>query len=128
MWACDSVDTANETKNRPSEVPYAIAIHGGAGTILKANMTAEMEAAYTQILDSVLTTGEKMLEADADAVQVVIEVIKIMENSPLFNAGKGAVFNTKGENASRGSRIPEYVVPVPLSPGNFVGAMARHRV
>lgn len=98
LWACDSVDTANETKNRPSEVPYAIAIHGGAGTILKANMTAEMEAAYTQILDSVLTTGEKMLEADADAVQVVIEVIKIMENSPLFNAGKGAVFNTKGEN------------------------------
>ncbi|RLD76637.1 MAG: beta-aspartyl-peptidase, partial [Bacteroidetes bacterium] len=77
---------------------YVIVIHGGAGVITKENMTDEKEAAYIQKLNEALRVGAKKLKTGGTAIETVIAVIKIMEDSPLFNAGKGAVFTHDGKN------------------------------
>jgi len=77
---------------------YALVIHGGAGTILKANMTPEKEAAYRAKMTEALKAGQAVLASGGSAVDAVIATIQIMENSPLFNAGKGAVFTHEGGN------------------------------
>lgn len=77
---------------------YAIVIHGGAGVMSKSKMTEEMRQAYKAKLDEALQSGEKMLMAGAEATDVVVKVINILEDSPLFNAGKGAVFTSEGKN------------------------------
>ena len=66
-------------------------IHGGAGTILKKNMTPEMEAAYQATLEEAIRTGHAILKAGGSSKEAVEKTIHVMENSPLFNAGKGAV-------------------------------------
>jgi len=76
----------------------AIVIHGGAGTILQENMTPELEKEYTHMLDSALTVGYQILEKGGEAIDAVTSVIIILENSPLFNAGKGAVFTHNEKN------------------------------
>ncbi|KAF0142856.1 MAG: peptidase T2 asparaginase 2 [Stygiobacter sp.] len=76
---------------------YGLVIHGGAGTILKKNMSSEKEAAYTEKLKEALTTGYKILDSGGTSLDAVNAVINIMEDSPLFNAGKGAVLTEKGE-------------------------------
>ena len=78
--------------------PYAIAIHGGAGTILKENITEEKEKAIRAVLDRALETGRKILEAGGASTDAVEQTIMILENSPHFNAAKGAVFNYDGKN------------------------------
>ncbi len=75
---------------------FGIVIHGGAGTILKSNMTPEKEAEYTAALKHVLETGYKILNDGGTALDAVNAAINIMEDSPLFNAGKGAVLTEKG--------------------------------
>lgn len=77
---------------------YAIAIHGGAGVILKENLSEEVEKAYMNILDSALTVGELVLAKGGASMDAVESVIRIMEDCPLFNAGKGAVFSHEGYN------------------------------
>ncbi len=77
---------------------YALAIHGGAGTILKSNMTPEQEAEYRAALDSALTIGEMHLRNGGSALDAATQVVVWMENCPLFNAGKGAVFTHEGRN------------------------------
>ena len=81
-----------------NKAEYVIVIHGGAGVITKKSMSIEKEKAYRQKLNEALETGQKMLEKGETATQTVIEIIKIMENSPLFNAGKGGVFTHDGKN------------------------------
>ena len=71
---------------------YAIAIHGGAGTILKSEMTPEQEGAYIKTLKQARDTGYQLLEQGKTSQQAVLAAIKILENSPLFNAGVGAVY------------------------------------
>lgn len=78
--------------------PFAIVMHGGAGTILKENMSDEMEVAYLAILDSAITLGYAVLELGGSSVDAVTTVITLLEDSPLFNAGKGAVFTHEGRN------------------------------
>lgn len=73
-------------------------IHGGAGTIKRENMTPEKEQAYHQALQLALNTGYDVLENGGTSIDAVIAAIKIMEDSPLFNAGKGAVFTNEGKN------------------------------
>ncbi|MEN8122908.1 MAG: isoaspartyl peptidase/L-asparaginase [Bacteroidota bacterium] len=77
---------------------YVIVIHGGAGVIKKENMTDEKEAAYIKKLNEALDTGNEILKNGGTAIATVISVIKVMEDSPLFNAGKGAVFTHNGKN------------------------------
>lgn len=75
-----------------------LVIHGGAGTILKKNMTPEKEKAYRDALAESLTKGFEVIKKGGESENAVIEAIKVMENSPLFNAGKGAVFTHEGKN------------------------------
>ncbi len=77
---------------------FALVIHGGAGTILKKNMTPEKEAAYRAKLEESLQAGYAVLNAGGSAMDAVEAAIHIMEDSPLFNAGKGAVFTNAGTN------------------------------
>ena len=77
---------------------HAIVIHGGAGTILKTNMTEEMEQAYRTKLNEALDAGNTILEGGGSSTDAVIAAIKVMEDSPLFNAGKGAVFTHDERN------------------------------
>lgn len=78
------------------DLPIAIVIHGGAGTILKENMTPEAELAYRDALTASITAGFEVLEAGGSARDAVIAAIVSMEDSPLFNAGKGAVLTHSG--------------------------------
>jgi beta-aspartyl-peptidase (threonine type) len=78
------------------EKKFGIVIHGGAGRIVKENMSAEREAEYSNKLKEVLETGYKILAEGGSALDAVETVIKLMEDSPLFNAGKGAVLTEKG--------------------------------
>ena len=76
----------------------AIAIHGGAGTILKASMTPEREGEYIRALESALRAGYAILDQGGTSLDAVEAAVRSMEDSPLFNAGKGAVFNHEGRN------------------------------
>ena len=82
----------------PKEIPFAIVIHGGAGTIKKENMTPEQEVAYREKLQEALDTGYQILESGGSALDAVQRTINVMEDSPLFNSGKGAVYNSAGEH------------------------------
>lgn len=77
---------------------YVLVIHGGAGTILKQNMTPEKEKAYKDGLQKALDAGNAILAGGGSALDAVEAVIKILEDNPLFNAGKGAVFTNEGKN------------------------------
>jgi len=81
-----------------TEQRYVMAIHGGAGTILKKNMSPEKEAAYIAALTKALQTGYDALKAGKSGLDAVEATIHIMEDSPLFNAGKGSVFTHEGRN------------------------------
>src|SRR5204863_9479020 len=72
----------------------ALVIHGGAG--VAGAMSAEDEAAYRQELDRALDAGNAILQQGGNAMDAVEAAIVVMEESPLFNAGKGAVYNAKG--------------------------------
>lgn len=75
---------------------FAIAIHGGAGTLVKGLMTPELESQYKKALENALEAGYKGLEEGKSAVDVVEEAVKHLEDTPLFNAGKGSVFTAQG--------------------------------
>jgi beta-aspartyl-peptidase (threonine type) len=77
---------------------YVMVIHGGAGTILKSKMTPEKEAAYKKALTEALQAGYAVLQSGKSSVDAVEATIHVLENSPLFNAGKGAVFTHDGRN------------------------------
>ncbi|MCH2194153.1 isoaspartyl peptidase/L-asparaginase family protein [Kordia sp.] len=75
-----------------------LVIHGGAGTILKKNMTPELEAEYEATLKKAAKKGYEILQKGGSSLDAVEQTIHILENSPLFNAGKGAVFTNNGHN------------------------------
>jgi beta-aspartyl-peptidase (threonine type) len=76
----------------------AIAIHGGAGTLLKGMMTPEKELAYKTALEIALNTGYDILENGGTALDAVQKAVCCLEDSPLFNAGKGSVFTAVGSH------------------------------
>ena len=76
----------------------AIAIHGGAGTITRKNMSPEMEKAYREGLSAALQKGYAVLKNGGSSLDAVEAAVVEMENNPLFNAGKGAVFTHEGKN------------------------------
>jgi L-asparaginase / beta-aspartyl-peptidase len=76
---------------------YAIAIHGGAGTILPSMMTPEKEKLYREGLEEALLVGDLVLKEKGSALDAVEAAVKNLENNSLFNAGKGAVFTNEGK-------------------------------
>ena len=77
---------------------FVLVIHGGAGTILKKNMTPEKEIAYKNGLNRVLQMGYEVLKKGGSALDAVEVAVKVMEDDSLFNAGKGSVFTHEGKN------------------------------
>jgi beta-aspartyl-peptidase (threonine type) len=73
-------------------------IHGGAGTITRGSMTAEVEAQYRSALEQALQTGHRILAAGGTSLDAVEAAVRVLEDSPLFNAGRGAVFTSAGRN------------------------------
>ena len=77
---------------------YGIVVHGGAGTIEKGSMTPELEQQYRDKMTEAITAGYTVLKNNGTSLDAVETVIKTLEDSPLFNAGKGAVFTHEGTN------------------------------
>ena len=84
-----------QINNKPK---YVLVIHGGAGTILKKNMTDSLEQAYISKLTESLQAGYEQIKQGKSSLDAIEAAIHIMEDSPLFNAGKGAVFTNQGKN------------------------------
>ena len=82
----------------PKEPPIAIVIHGGAGTLRRGDMTPDVERAYRAKLEEALKAGHGVLKSGGSSLDAVEKAITILEDSPLFNAGKGAVFTAQGTN------------------------------
>ena len=82
----------------PIKQPIAIVVHGGAGTILKKNMSDEKEKKYKSKLEEAIRSGYQVLQNGGTSLDAVEQTIMILEDSPLFNAGKGAVFTHDKRN------------------------------
>lgn len=91
---CEQPQT--KTEQQHDEPSFGIVIHGGAGTILKKNMTPELEKEYRAVLAQAIEVGHAILKEGGSSQEAVEKTIHVMENSPLFNAGKGAVLTAKG--------------------------------
>jgi L-asparaginase / beta-aspartyl-peptidase len=81
---------------QPAAANTMLVIHGGAGTITRAGMTAEMERQYREALEQALLAGHAVLARGGSSLDAVEAAIRPMEDSPLFNAGKGGVFTDEG--------------------------------
>ena len=81
-----------------SQKKYVVVIHGGAGTILKKDMSPELEEQYRAKLKEALTQSYQKIKEGKSSLLAVEAAIVVMEDSPLFNAGKGAVFTSDGRN------------------------------
>ena len=77
---------------------FALAVHGGAGTITRDEMTPEKEQAYHDALRQVLEAGHEVLRQGGAALDAVEAAVRVLEDSPLFNAGRGAVFTHEGRH------------------------------
>jgi len=95
LSGCKPISKEKESKQQNE---FAIVIHGGAGTILKKNMTPKKEIAYKIKLEEAIKVGYTILKNGGTSLDAVEKTIKILEDSPLFNAGKGAVFTHEETN------------------------------
>ncbi len=93
--ACARQAEAPAAAERPA---WALVVHGGAGTILRENLTPQAEQEYRAALDEALHCGGAVLESGGSSLDAVEAVIRFLEDSPLFNAGRGAVFTAEGTN------------------------------
>ena len=107
LWACKEqpketaetlVANTSEVNTKTPEESFGLVIHGGAGTILKKNMTPEKEAAYKAKLEEAIKVGHAILKNGGTSLEAVEKTINVLEDSPLFNAGKGAVFTADATN------------------------------
>jgi len=89
---------ANIAFAQTKEPKYIMVIHGGAGTLTRKNMSAEKEAAYRAALTLALQTGYNAIKSGKPSLDAVEATIHTLEDNPLFNAGKGAVFTHEGRN------------------------------
>jgi len=84
------------TSHAVADAPVAIAIHGGAGTILPENMTPERESAIRAALEKSARAGHDVLSEGRPALEAVVAAIRVLEDAPEFNAGRGAVLTNTG--------------------------------
>ncbi|MBS0009976.1 MAG: isoaspartyl peptidase/L-asparaginase [Bacteroidales bacterium] len=97
LISCVSSDTM-EKENNSSRKEWSLLIHGGAGVITRDLMTSEQDSAYRKVLAEALEVGSKILSQGGTALDAVEKTIHVMEDSPLFNAGRGSVFTSEGTN------------------------------
>src|SRR4030088_3056892 len=98
LLACLVPAATARPQSAASAPGFAMVIHGGAGTIRRQSMTPEMEKAYIDTLTIALRTGYQILARGGTSLDAVEATVRVMEDSPLFNAGKGAVFTANGVN------------------------------
>jgi L-asparaginase / beta-aspartyl-peptidase len=101
LFSCMNKKTDKKDQSVSSSVArqeWAIVIHGGAGGITRENITPELDKEYRAGLQTALNTGRKILADGGSALDAVEQTIRTMEDNPLFNAGKGAVFTHDGKN------------------------------
>jgi L-asparaginase / beta-aspartyl-peptidase len=101
LFSCKNDNKATEKQSVATDgkkQEWAIVVHGGAGSITKEKMTQEMDAEYRAALAEALNKGRKILAEGGTALDAVENAIRVMEDNPLFNAGKGAVFTHEGKN------------------------------
>lgn len=77
---------------------YSLAVHGGAGSLDLSSLTAQTELLYLRGINDALDAGQSVLRNGGSALQAVQQAVRCLEDNPLFNAGKGSVFNSKGEH------------------------------
>jgi len=97
LTGCETTSTKKEISNKREPNSFAIVIHGGAGGIKRKYFSEQQQHAYKQKLQEALNAGYKVLENGGVSLDAVEAAINVMENSPLFNAGKGAVYNSEGK-------------------------------
>jgi len=95
IFSCETTSNKKDTKTRTPN-SFSIVIHGGAGGIKREYINEEQQKAYTQKLEEALNAGYTVLENGGISLDAIQAAINIMEDSPLFNAGKGAVYNSEG--------------------------------
>lgn len=96
MFSCETKSTKEEKVTEREPNSFAIVIHGGAGGIKREYFNEEQQKAYTQKLEEALNAGYTILENGGISLNAIQAAINVMEDSPLFNAGKGAVYNSEG--------------------------------
>jgi beta-aspartyl-peptidase (threonine type) len=94
--SCSSALCAGETAGAAGGKMFAIAIHGGAGTLSRSDMSAEQEKDYRAGLSAALDAGYAVLSRGGPSLDAVIAAVRVLEDNPLFNAGRGAVLNRDG--------------------------------
>jgi L-asparaginase / beta-aspartyl-peptidase len=82
----------------PPIIHWGLVIHGGAGTITRGSMTEDVERQYRNTMEESLRAGHAILAAGGSGLDAVVAATRILEDSPLFNAGRGAVFTAEGRN------------------------------
>jgi len=92
----DSSNVSNSEKPNLSAPVAVIAIHGGAGAITRAAMSAEKERLYLLALEQIVSSGQAILAAGGSALDAVTEAVRLLEECPLFNAGTGSVMTHLG--------------------------------
>jgi L-asparaginase / beta-aspartyl-peptidase len=81
-----------------ADTKFTIAVHGGAGVIERSRMTPDIERAYRSGLEAALNAGAAVLSAGGTSLDAVVAAVTVLEDDPLFNAGRGAVFTAEGRN------------------------------
>jgi L-asparaginase / beta-aspartyl-peptidase len=105
LAACARTTTVVSDRGTPPPLPappaadgWSLVIHGGAGTIPRGSLTPEREAEFHAALREALLAGHRVLQAGGSSIDAVQAAVVLMEDSPLFNAGRGAVFTAEGRN------------------------------
>ncbi len=100
LFACknENKSSQNQTIAAIPKQQWAIVIHGGAGGMTRENLAPELDTEYRAALTVAVNTGKKILADGGSALDAVEQTIRTMEDNPLFNAGKGAVFTHEGKN------------------------------
>jgi beta-aspartyl-peptidase (threonine type) len=93
-----ALSSFGQTGGQNAKGTIMLVVHGGAGTITRRNMTPEMEQQYRAGMEQALRTGHAVLAKGGSSLDAVEATIRVLEDNPLFNAGKGAVFTHEGKN------------------------------
>lgn len=133
LSACSTVNAVTE----PATPIWSIVVHGGAGVIERTSLTPELDAQYRAAMRRALATGGAILDRGGSSLDAVEAVIREMEDDPLFNAGRGAVFSAEGRNEldasimdgrtrAAGSVAGVTVIRHPISAARAVMERSRH--